>query len=165
MGLSEALRAFTAVVAVLPLTACLSILGGEAVSKDAKVLPDNERAVLLGRSQWYLAWGRDISLFQIDGVLYDVDGLKQAEVAPGHHAVVIEQMAFLGGMGGNKQRYFFTLELQAGHRYQILSVQDWRQWPFLDQHQEQCRVEIEDVPPDLDQGTNLKLPCEIYNGN
>jgi len=21
------------------------------------------------------------------------------------------------------------------------------------------------VPPDLDQGTNLKLPCEIYNGN
>ena len=165
MGLAEALRAFTAVVAALPLTACLSILGGEAVSKDAKALPDNERAVLLGRSQWYLAWGRDISLFEIDGVLYDVDGLKQAEVAPGHHAVVIEQIAFFGGMGGNRQRYYFTLELQAGHHYQILSVQDWHQWPVLDQHQEQCRVEIEDVPPDLDQGTNLQLPCEIYNGN
>ena len=165
MGLSAALRAFTSVVAALPLTACLSILGGEAVSKDAEALPDNERAVLLGRSQWYLAWGRDISVVQIDGVLYGADGLKQAEVAPGHHAVVIEQMAFLGGMGGNKYRYLFTLELQAGHRYQILSVQDWHQWPFLDQHQGQCRVEIENTPPDLEQGTNLKLPCEIYNGN
>jgi hypothetical protein len=165
MGLTEARRAFTAVVAALPLTACLSILGGEAVSKDAKTLPDNERAVLLGRSQWYLAWGRDISLFQIDGVLYDVDGLKQAEVTPGHHSVVIEQIAFLGGMGGNKKRYFFTLDLQAGHDYQILSVQDWYQWPILDQQQERCRVEIEDVPPGLDHGTHSQLPCEIYNGN
>jgi hypothetical protein len=163
MGLAEALRASTAVVAMLSLTACLSILGGDAVSKDAKALPDNERAVLLGRSQWYLAWGRDISVFRIDGVLYDVDGLIKVEVEPGCHAIVIEQMAFFGGMGGSKQRYSFTLEMQAGHHYQILSVQDWHQWPFPAQHQEQCKIEIEDVPPGSDQGTDLQLPCGIYN--
>jgi hypothetical protein len=164
MGLAEALRASTAVVAVLSLTACLSILGGEAVSKDAEALPDYERAVLLGRSQWYLAWGRDISIFRIDDVLYDVDGLKRAEVLPGRHAIVIEQVAFFGGMGGNKQRYSFVLELQPGHQYQILSVQDWHQWHYPDEQQGQCKVEIEDMPPARDQATYLQLPCGIYNG-
>lgn len=152
MGLVRPLRVLAVAAAtLLSVTACLSILEGQAVSKDAEPLPKTERAVLLGRSRWYLVYGLDISIWTVDGVLYHGAGLRRIELAPGRHTVVIEAFAFVGGMGGTSH-VAFTPDLQAGHVYKIRLVRD----------SPQCTVEIKDFPPSRDEAIDLRLPCEIY---
>jgi hypothetical protein len=148
MSWAGPLRAVAAVV-VLSMTACLSIMEGEAVSKDAKPLPEGERAVLLGRSQWYLMWGADISVRSVDGDLASGAGLRRAEVVPGRHTIVVESFNFIGGMGGSRH-YLFVLDLQAGHRYQIRSIRD----------SNRCEIKISDVSPGQYESTDLWLSCQ-----
>ena len=144
--------------AVLSLTACLSIIEGEAVSSDAKSLPAAERAVLLGRSQWYLAWGWDISIYAVDNGLVTGVGLRKAEVVPGRHTIVVEHFVFLGG-GGSTGRCSFMLNLQPGHRYQFRSVDNHAR--FFESR-DQYTIDIEDISPGEKQGLMRRLPCEIY---
>ncbi len=141
---------------MLSTTGCLSILQGEAVSKDAESLPEAERAVLLGRSQWYLVWGRDISIHAVAG---ETD-LRRAEVAPGLHTVVVDHTIFVGGAGG-AGLCSFTLNLQPGHQYQFRSVDNHDRF-FAQQTHNKFTIDIEDIPPGEKQGVVIRLPCEVY---
>jgi hypothetical protein len=136
-------------VAVLSMTACLSLLEGESVSSEANALPEAERAVLLGRSVWFLVYAMDVSIWSVDGVIGSGAGERRWEVAPGRHAVEIDQWGMIGGMGG-KARCGFELEMRAGYRYQI---QGQRQQPG-------GVVEIEELRPGQEAGTVLQVPCE-----
>jgi len=135
--------------AAVSMTACLSLLEGEVVSREAKALSEADRAVLLGRSAWFLIYALDVSIWSVDGVIGSGAGQRRAEVAPGRHSVEIENWGMIGGMGGNV-RYGFQLEMQAGHRYQIQGV---NQKPG-------CVVDIEDLPPGQEEGSVLHVPCQ-----
>jgi len=149
-----------AAVALLCLGACLSILEGEAVSRDAASLPVAERAVLLGQSRWYLAWGWDISIYAVDDSLETGLGLRKAEVVPGHHAIIVEHFVFLGG-GGSTGRCSFELNLQPGHQYQLLSVDNRDRFWAVQTHNN-FTIDIEDIPPGEKRGLVQRLPCEVY---
>jgi hypothetical protein len=139
--------ALIATVAML-LAGCLALIEAETVSTDAQPLPESERAVLLGRSAWFLIYAFDVSIWSVDGVIGSGAGQRRVEVVPGRHKVEIENWVMIGGMGGTV-RYGFELEMQAGHRYQIQGVS---QKPG-------CVVEIEDLPPDQEEGAALQVPC------
>jgi hypothetical protein len=140
-------------IAALLLAGCLSLIEGETVSTHAQTLPESERAVLLGRSEWFLLYAFDVSIWSVGGVIGSGPGERRWEVAPGRRAVEIDQWGMIGGMGG-KARYGFELEMRAGHRYQIQGV---RQQPG-------CVVEIEELLPDQEAGTVMQVPCEERSG-
>jgi hypothetical protein len=141
----------SALVVAVPfaLTGCLSLLEGESVSTDANALPETERAVLLGRSAWFLIYDLDVSIWSVDGVIGSGAGQRRVEVAPGRHSVEIDDWGMIGGMGGTVH-YGFDLEMQAGHRYQIQGV---GQRP-------RCVVRIEDLPPRQQEESVLQVPCQ-----
>jgi hypothetical protein len=108
-----------------------------------------ERAVLLGRSMWFLVYAKDVSIWSVDGVTGSGAGERRWEVAPGRHSVEVEEWGMVGGMGGSV-RYGFELEMQAGHRYTIQGVRQ----------KSGCVVAIEEKAPDRETGTVLPVPCE-----
>jgi len=159
-GVFSAIAGMLAAVALLCLSACLSVLEGEAVSSDAASLPEAERAVLLGQSRWYLAWGWDISIYAVDDNLETGLGLRTAEVVPGHHAIIVEHFVFLGG-GGSTGRCSFEMNLQPGHQYQLLSVDNRDRFWAVQTHNN-FTIDIEDIPPGEKRGLVQRLPCEVY---
>jgi len=136
-------------IAALLLAGCLSLMEGETVSTHAQTLPESERAVLLGRSEWFLVYAFDVSIWSVDGVIGSGAGERRWEVAPGRHAVEIDQWDMFGGMGG-RARYGFELEMRAGHRYQIQGVR----------RQPGCVIEIEELLPGQEAGTVMLVRCE-----
>lgn len=153
------LRALAA-AAMLSTTACSSIWGGDAVSKDAKSLPEAERAVLLSRSQWYLAWGWEISIHAVDNDLFSGRSLRKAEVVPGLHTVAVDWWNFIGGMSGSGL-CSFTLDLQPGHHYKFRSIEN-HDPAFAAGPRNNNTIDIEDVSPGEKQGVVIRLPCEVY---
>jgi hypothetical protein len=142
-------RSVLVVAVTIALTGCLSLLEGESVSREAGALPEAERAVLLGRSSWFLIYAMDVAIWSVDGVIGSGAGQRRVEVAPGRHSVEIENWVMIGGMHGTV-RYGFDLEMRAGHRYQIHGV---GQRPG-------CVVDIEDLPPHQEEGSALQVPCQ-----
>ena len=159
-GFLSATAGLLAAVTLLCLGACLSILEGEAVSSDAASLPVAERAVLLGQSRWYLAWGWDISIYAVDDSLETGFGLRKAEVVPGHHTITVEHFVFLGG-GGSTGRCSFELNLQPGHQYQLLSVDNRDRFWAVQTHSN-FTIDVEDILPGEKRGLVQRLPCEVY---
>jgi hypothetical protein len=143
------LRIAALVAAAVSMTACLSLMEGESVSPEARTLPEAERAVLLGHSSWYLIYAEDIAIWSVDSVMGSGAGQRRAEVAPGRHAVVVDEWHMIGGMGG-KVCYRFELEFRAGHRYRIHGLHDLTP----------CVVVIEDSTSDAEEGTSMQVPCE-----
>lgn len=141
------LRAATVIV-ILSTTGCLSLLEGQAVAPGARAIQQEERAVLLGRSQWFLVYALDISIWSIDGLVEAGVGLRRAEVAPGHHRITIENFIMFGGMGGTT-RHDFELEARAGHEYQVRWVQPGNG----------CTVEIAVRTPGSREVTTERIPC------